>query len=173
MRGTETNETVSQLMRANQLAGEARRGLGESARSVAALDESARLLNLRVGQATWLAERRRRAAGDHQDGMVPLMNPYLCCDTCGQRVSHWHDRVRCATDCDGGSAPGGWWNAPCGHVSTLTSVCETWALDRRCACVEIGWSTRTCALPPLPAGAGLQGQTPRLEIVDELRVVDE
>jgi hypothetical protein len=54
-------------------------------------------------------------------------NPYLHCDRCDVRVTRWHDPAVCGCDQQ-------WWNEPCGHTASVTSVCPSWAPDGHCSC---------------------------------------
>ena len=58
---------------------------------------------------------------------VEFANPYLTCDTCGERATGFHDSERCG--CDEGS-----WNEPCGHRVSITSVCPSWNPVDGCTC---------------------------------------
>lgn len=62
---------------------------------------------------------------------VEFANPFLACDTCGQRVPKWHDPDRC------GCGEEGWENRPCGHQAGVTSVCPSWGPVDGCLCAEI------------------------------------
>ena len=56
-------------------------------------------------------------------------NPYLACDTCGQRVVSWRTGIR-------------WPIAklePCGHVGTYRDTCPAWSPTSGCLCdVHLG-----------------------------------
>jgi hypothetical protein len=60
---------------------------------------------------------------------IGVLNPFIICDQCKNRVPYRHSDTRCG--CDNGV-----FNYPCEHATGVTSLCSSWEPVLGCKCKD-------------------------------------